>query len=88
MTKRKKPKQSDGPTLHELTALAQHLELPAGVFDGDLRDAADDEADMIYEDAQNSTLREQLEFLHMHGYQLGRLEEIIREYAAEEAKTK
>ena len=76
-----KRKTKGGPSLDDLVKLASELKLPEGAFDGDLRDAADDEANLIYDNVKEEALYEQLEFLHMHGFQLGRLEELIREHA-------
>lgn len=83
MTK-KKPTE---PTYQSLAKLAADLGMPDGALDGDLQDAADEEAQLIYELIKDESLEDQLEFLYLHGFQMGRLEEIIREYAAEQQET-
>ncbi len=83
MAKRKKPEPKAVPSIDELVSLAKKVGLPAGAFDGDLEDACDDEAEIMKENVKSESLGEQLQFLHMHGYQLGRLAELIRELAKE-----
>ncbi len=85
MAKKKiiKQEKSYREVLKELAELAGKLNLADDALDGDLRDAADEEANLIYDNIKDAVMLEKLEFLYMHGYQLGRLREIIEELAAE-----
>lgn len=82
---KRKAKAEPEPTLESLTALWDKLGLPEDAFVGDLEDACDDEAAMMFENIKAETIREQLYFLYLHGFALKRLEELINEYAAEKA---
>jgi hypothetical protein len=83
--KRKKP---DGPPVgdrfQKLVDLARSLGLPDGAFDDDLEDAANREAELIFELMTSESLYRQLEFLYLHGFDLGRLEELIRERSTDQ----
>ncbi len=85
MNKRRSRPKSDEPTIaqqiEDLVALARDANLPEGAFDGDIEDACNMEALMMMEETKESNLRDQLEFLHQHGFQIGRLAELIREAA-------
>lgn len=82
---RKKKNPPGEPTLDEqiaeLVTLAESLDLPDDALDGDLHDAAEEEAELIYEGIVEDTLHEQLKFLAMHGWHLSRLAEMLREAA-------
>jgi hypothetical protein len=65
--------------LEDLAELAGKLNLPDDALDGDLRDAVNEEANLIYKGVKDSVLLDKLEFLHRRGYQIGRLKTIIEE---------
>lgn len=74
---RKKPKKHE-MTVDELVAFATETKLDLEVFDNCVEDAADSERDLIVENVKSEGLRGIIEFLWTHGYQPGRIEEIIR----------
>jgi hypothetical protein len=77
--KKAKPERRPADQLRDLEALVCQLNLPADFIDDDLRDCADEEAMLIYENVRNAGMEEKLAFLYHHGYELGRLEELIQE---------
>lgn len=83
MTKKKAQsgKQTTQEQLEDLAELAASLNVPDDAFEGDLRDAADMEADKLFDGIKDAVLLDKLEFLWLSGYQLGRLRELIEEYA-------
>lgn len=84
---RKKVKEAEKTNQERLEDLSQlwgKLNLPDDAFNGDLRDAADEEADLIYENIKESVALEKLEFLYIHGWEIGRLEQMVREWKKEE----
>jgi hypothetical protein len=70
-------------TLEDLCQLAGKLNLPAGALDDELWDACEASVRLQHENVTSSSLYEQLEFLHLSGYALGRLKELIEEAARE-----
>lgn len=86
---KKKPRPKKQPDLtvadriEDLVELAGKLNLPDGSFDDELEDACNTDAKLAKESIQESGLFEQLEFLYARGYEVARLEELIREMAAE-----
>lgn len=76
-----KKRQKGELSVEKLAELFDNLSVPENALQGDLRDAADSEADLIYDDVKNENVEEQIQFLYLHGFGLARLEEIIREYA-------
>jgi hypothetical protein len=65
----------------DLAKLCQSLNVPDEAFDGDLRDAADDAAELIFETVKGQDWDEKFQFLMDHGFQPGRLQQLIEEYA-------
>lgn len=84
MPRKKKAAPVETLTLSKLCKIAEEIGLPEGVFDGDLEDACDDEAELMKENIKSDTLYEQLEFLYLHGFQLNRLEQMIHGLAKED----
>jgi len=76
MPRRKKEPTTD-ETIGILVKLAESNGFDPEILDGEIRSAAEDEAELIYENTKSESLRRQLEFLFFHGYALGRLREII-----------
>ncbi len=82
MAKKKKDikiDNTDPDDVSDLLELAQQVNLPDGFFDGDVQDECESDAKILAKKINSGTLMEQLEFLIEHGYQKGRLEELIRE---------
>jgi hypothetical protein len=81
MAKKKQKLQDSTDRLSELLELAQELKMPEDALNGDIEDAADTAAEIMAENVKSGTMLGKLEFLWSHGFQPGRLEELIREYA-------
>lgn len=79
MAKRKKA----GLTIADLVTLAEETGFDPEILAEDLEEAADLERDLTLEGVRESDLREQLMFLWRNGWELGRLEEIIRKKSAD-----
>lgn len=78
-----KGKKKPEPDLSDLVALAEEPGVGSDRFEGDVEDAADTAASMAVENANEGGLCIQFEYLLSEGMDPGRLEEIIRQYAAE-----
>ena len=70
--------------LADLSELAGKLNIPDDLFDGDLQDACDDDAQLALENIRSSCMLEKLEFLHLHGFDIERLQELIEESVSTE----
>ncbi len=77
MAKKKRTEAPSEDTLAAVVELAVVSGFDVEILDDCIRDAADLEADMIYDNAKSESLSAQLEFLHMHGYAISRLRQIV-----------
>ncbi|MCI0462479.1 MAG: hypothetical protein L0Z62_36475 [Gemmataceae bacterium] len=87
MAKKKPPKKRDESwpeQLEDLSELAGKLNAPDGFLDDELQDACDADARLTFEEIRRSILLDQLEFLYLRGYQVGRLRELIEEATKKE----
>lgn len=77
MAKKQEPSLED--KLFDLEELYHALGVEGDALLGEVEDAAEVEAALIVENIMSESVFERLKFLYLHGYELGRLEEIIRE---------
>ncbi len=80
MPAKKKPAKPDpmiDDQIEDLVELWQKRNLPDGALEDDLQDACNDEAELIMENMRSESLFEQLKFLHMHGYGIEEIKELI-----------
>lgn len=82
MAKTKKNQSQEtqlGNEIQRLTELAESLNVPEDIFDGEIDDIAQDEAKRLADIMKNESWRRKLNYLYMGGFAIGRLEEFIQE---------
>lgn len=77
--KKKPDPEKRADDVSDLLELAEKVNLPEGYLENEVHDACDEAAILMQQTIMAGTLMGQLEFLMDHGYQPGRLKELIEE---------